>query len=146
MPDEEDEHPCSCCGVLGGRHTAECVVNQPDEYVIDDGNPGVLRAPRPDDYVGGRFPWDMAYRAGLAEGRRQLDAAMTLGESDGYTRAILGAQEDVNALAEDLADVRRELDGVHAELDRLGVPRNPDEPARLRVLRALLRVRYAPRR
>jgi hypothetical protein len=50
---------------------------QPAEYVIDDHNPGVLRAPRPDDY------------------------------SDGYTRAILQAQEDVDTLGADLEDARR---------------------------------------
>ncbi len=51
-PDLDDltPPPCACCGWHDWWRNPDCVQSQPPEFVIDDARPGVLRAPRPDDF------------------------------------------------------------------------------------------------
>lgn len=108
MTDEETTPPCGCCVRTDG-HEPWCVCVQPDEYVIDDHTPGVLRPATPADYgpaAGMRVVTDPTIPPGKAY-IAPLGQSVMFGESDGFTRAILGAQEDVNALAADLDDLRR---------------------------------------
>lgn len=41
---------CACCGWVAWWRNPDCVQSQPPEFVIDNARPGVLRAPRPDDF------------------------------------------------------------------------------------------------
>ncbi|MBE7163380.1 MAG: hypothetical protein INR72_19235 [Williamsia herbipolensis] len=49
--DDITPEPCGCCGRFDWWRNPNCVQTQPPEFVIDDAKPGVLRAPRPDDFA-----------------------------------------------------------------------------------------------